>query len=65
MCIILQRGVVRTHRISWNALLVGDFDNDGLDDLAGHDDDDDTWWVGLSTGTSLTSSIWQSCPETP
>ena len=41
----------------WDALLQGDFNNDGLTDVVGLLDNGG-WWVGLSTGGSFITSRW-------
>lgn len=36
-------------RLVWNDLVVGDFNGDGKDDIAGRALRDGTWWIGIST----------------
>jgi hypothetical protein len=43
--------------VSWRTVMVGDFNGDGRTDIAGFSNDG-TWWVGLSTGGSFTTSRW-------
>ena len=38
--------------------LVGDFNGDGRDDIAGRDVDTGFWRMGLSTGTTFTNATW-------
>ena len=45
-------------RLSWNDVLVGDFDADGRDDIAGRAGE--TWWVARSTGSAFNSTPWGS-----
>ncbi|MGE3808394.1 MAG: FG-GAP-like repeat-containing protein, partial [Gemmataceae bacterium] len=42
----------------WSPQLVGDFDGDGLDDIANYYAGNGTWWVSISTGSSFTTSLW-------
>jgi hypothetical protein len=51
----LRWGAVAT--TGWKNFLVGDFNNDGRDDIAAQSAAGD-WWVALSTGTSFTTSNW-------
>lgn len=54
--------------INWTNAMVGDYNNDGLDDIAGQVDYGSTWWSANSTGSSFvnqrrnwtTSSVWGS-----
>jgi hypothetical protein len=41
---------------TWDVVLEGDFNNDGRTDVIGQTDGG--WWVGLSTGTSFSTSRW-------
>ena len=41
---------------NWSDVRVGDFDGDGLDDIAGRDGG--TWHVGVSTGSAFATSLW-------
>ncbi|MFP4144238.1 MAG: FG-GAP-like repeat-containing protein [Phycisphaeraceae bacterium] len=41
----------------WQNPIVGDFNGDGLTDVAAQNDDN-AWWVGLSTGAEFRSSAW-------
>ena len=44
---------------NWTSHLVGDFNNDGRDDVASYDTGDGTWWVSLAQpGDSFTTSVW-------
>src|SRR5712692_4076305 len=43
---------------SWTFAEAGDFNGDGKADIARRDLSTGQWWVGLSTGSSFTTSLW-------
>jgi len=42
----------------WANVLTGDFNGDGMTDLAARDLRTGNWWVSLSTGSGFTTSVW-------
>lgn len=54
--------------VNWTNVMVGDYDNNGLDDIAGQVDYGSTWWSANSTGSTFvttqrnwsTASVWGS-----
>jgi hypothetical protein len=44
--------------VHWTDVRTGDFNGDGKTDIAGRDPGTGIWWVGLSTGTSFTTTAW-------
>jgi predicted outer membrane repeat protein len=44
--------------VHWVDFKVGDFDGDGRMDIAGRVEEDGSWWVGRSTGSSFVTSKW-------
>lgn len=47
-----------TTRTGWSSQVVGDFDGDGLADIASYHPGTGTWWVSLSTGDGFTTRRW-------
>ena len=47
----------------WRDVGVGDFNGDGKDDLVGRRSDENEWWVSLSTGSGLETSVWEDWPD--
>src|SRR5262249_13157912 len=43
---------------NWQYSLAGDFNGDGLQDIAAFDKNTGKWWVGLSNGSAYTFSVW-------
>ena len=43
--------------VTWSPVLLGDFNGDGRADAA-HYGSNDQWWVGVSGGSSFTSTKW-------
>jgi hypothetical protein len=43
---------------TWVDVLSGDFNGDGLTDIAARDANTGKWWVGVSNGSSFTMSVW-------
>jgi hypothetical protein len=46
--------------VTWNDLRVGDFNNDGRDDIIGREGGN--WWIGQG-GTFFSTSLWGSWSE--
>ncbi len=46
--------------VSWTDFIVGDFNGDGLSDVAAFDPATGVWQVAMSNGTSFTTSTWAS-----
>jgi len=44
--------------INWVDPVSGDFNGDGLTDIAARDANTGNWWVGLSNGSGFTMSVW-------
>jgi hypothetical protein len=44
--------------VTWDDVVTGDFNGDGLTDFAGRVDENGQWWVALSNGSSFTTSLW-------
>jgi uncharacterized delta-60 repeat protein len=44
--------------VTWVDPVVGDFNGDGLADIAARDANTGKWWVGLSNGSGFTMSMW-------
>ncbi|MBT8211905.1 MAG: VCBS repeat-containing protein [Acidimicrobiia bacterium] len=42
----------------WTAAVAGDFDDDGLDDIANYHPALKRWWISRSTGSAFTSQLW-------
>ncbi len=42
----------------WGSQLVGDFDGDGLDDIANYHSKSGRWWVSESTGSGFVTRLW-------
>ncbi|MGE3806758.1 MAG: FG-GAP repeat domain-containing protein, partial [Gemmataceae bacterium] len=42
----------------WTSQLVGDFNDDGKDDIANFHPSNGNWWVSLSTGSAFTTTLW-------
>src|SRR5262249_8656954 len=42
----------------WLSQVVGDFNNDGRDDIANFHPSNGTWWTTLSTGSSFDTRLW-------
>ena len=47
---------------AWEVVVAGDFNGDGLTDVAGRDTSTKIWWVGLSRGYSLHTTPWGAQP---
>jgi FG-GAP-like repeat len=45
-------------KITWVDVVTGDFNGDGLTDIAARDLHSGNWWVGISTGSSFTTTLW-------
>src|SRR5437879_10354089 len=43
---------------AWAYVVAGDFNGDGLSDLAQFDANNGQWWANLSTGSSFTTALW-------
>jgi len=44
----------------WASQLAGDFDGDGVDDIASYHPGSGTWWVSVSTGDGFVTTKWDS-----
>ena len=44
--------------VTWEHVMVGDFNGDGMDDLIGRVQSNGDWWIGSSTGTGFTNAKW-------
>jgi hypothetical protein len=44
--------------VNWTNVVTGDFNGDGMTDIAGRDPASGNWFVGVSTGSSFTTSLW-------
>lgn len=42
----------------WSSQVVGDFDDDGRDDIANFHPSNGTWWVSRSTGSNFNTTQW-------
>jgi hypothetical protein len=48
--------------LAWANVQVGDFNGDGKADVAGQDSQSGQWWVGLSSGSALQTTLWDAWP---
>jgi hypothetical protein len=44
--------------VTWTNVMVGDFNGNGKDDIAGRILQNGQWWVGMSTGSQFSNSLW-------
>jgi hypothetical protein len=44
--------------LTWDDVVMGDFNGDGLTDIAGRVDETGQWWVALSNGSSFANQLW-------
>jgi hypothetical protein len=51
--------------VTWVDLLTGDFNHDGLTDLAGRILQNGQWWVAMSNGAGFTTSLWTTWSTIP
>jgi hypothetical protein len=46
--------------VTWQNVVVGDFNGDGKADIAGMENN--VWWTGVSTGSSFLTGLWDTWP---